>query len=291
MSKAPLLQKLPLPSDGSIIFSRYETPHFETPWHFHEEYEIVLCDGGFGQKIVGNHSSTYKEGDLMLLGSNLPHWFKANALFYDTKQQSITKPASIVIQFKIDSFGQNFFDLAEFAPVKELLNNCSGGLEFFGPIKHQISNLLQQSLFQTPFYKMMAVFNVLTLMANTQEKQVLSDIGMVGVSAKDSARMGKIFEYAHENYIEPISLEDLSIKIGLSKAAFCRYFKARTQKTFVEYLSQIRLNKACELLQNTDKQIIDIAFEVGYTNLSNFNRQFKNRFLKSPKHYRKTINF
>lgn len=104
MLKKPLLQKLPLTFGSSFLIDRFESPYFETPWHYHQEVEIVLCDGGFGKKFVGNHVSDYVEGDLAILGSNLPHWYRADDACYQHQ-----KPASIVIHFLDDCFGEFFF--------------------------------------------------------------------------------------------------------------------------------------------------------------------------------------
>jgi AraC-like DNA-binding protein len=110
---------------------------------------------------------------------------------------------------------------------------------------------------------------------------------MEGISKKDSERMIIIFDQILKNFKEPISVEDLAQKVNLTKAAFCRYFKTRTQKTFVEYLMQVRINHACKLLKETDMSVLEICYESGFNNLSNFNRQFKIRHTISPKQYRK----
>ena len=113
MLKKPLLQKLPLTFGSSFLIDRFESPYFDTPWHYHEEIEIVLCDGGFGKKFVGNHVSDYAEGDLAILGSNLPHWYRADDACYQHQ-----KPASIVIHFLNDCFGKDFFEAEEMTEIK-----------------------------------------------------------------------------------------------------------------------------------------------------------------------------
>jgi AraC-like DNA-binding protein len=284
--KKPILQKLTFEKDSSFVFHRYESPYFETPWHFHKEFEIVLCDGGYGQKFVGNHSSTYKEDDLMLLGSNLPHWYKADNFFYDSPASEI-KPASIVIQFTLQSFGPTFFDLDEMKGIKELLTNANTGIEFNGETRTIINELIRKSLVESPQERLITLIKVLHIMSISKEMEPLSDIGIVGVSSKDSDRMGHILSTVMNHYHEQIDLDQLGNEVGLTKAAFCRYFKARTQKTFVNYLNEIRLSHVCEALRNTDKSITQIAYECGFTNISNFNRQFKDVLGSSPKDFRK----
>jgi AraC-like DNA-binding protein len=281
----PLLQRLPNSKDSSFVYERYVSPFFETPWHYHEEYEIVLCDGGFGKKVVGNHTSEYQENDLMLLGSNLPHWFRADDHYYSNAVHP--KPAAIVLQFRLGSFGDHFFELSEFLGIKKVLEKAKFGLEFYGKTKEKLNALIRNKLEKGTLEKFLGLLEILSIMAESDEKKTLSEIGMEGISSKDSERMRVIFDQILQNFKEDISIEKLAEEVNLSKAAFCRYFKARTQKTFVEYLIGVRLNHACKLLRETDKSVIEICYESGYKNLSNFNRQFRIHYHISPKQYRK----
>ncbi len=281
----PILQRLPLSKDLSYIYERYESPYFETPWHYHEEFEIVLCDGGFGKKVIGNHTSEYNEGDLILIGSKLPHWFSADEKFYS--KEKFPLPASIVIQFRLDSFGESFFDLVEMSHIKSLLEKAKFGLEFNGNVKEQINKVIKENIHKTSLEKFLSLFEILQLMSSGEDQQTLSEIGMEGISKKDSERMSIIFDQILKNFKEPVSVEELARKVNLTKAAFCRYFKARTQKTFVEYLMQVRINHACKLLKETEMNVLEICYESGFNNLSNFNRQFLKLIKQNPKAFRK----
>jgi len=141
MLKKPLLQKLPLTFGSSFLIDRFESPYFETPWHYHQEVEIVLCDGGFGKKFVGNHVSDYVEGDLAILGSNLPHWYRADDACYQHQ-----KPASIVIHFLDDCFGEFFFELSEMTEIKRFLETAKLGIEFYGETRAKIQEKIQNLL-------------------------------------------------------------------------------------------------------------------------------------------------
>lgn len=281
----PLLQRLPNSKDSSFVFERYVSPYFETPWHYHEEYEIVLCDGGFGKKVVGNHTSEYQENDLMLLGSNLPHWFRADDVYYSNSNS--LKPASIVLQFRQDSFGKDFFELEEFNSIKKILEKAKYGIEINGKTREKLNLIIRNNLEKSGLDRFLCLFEILKTIAQSDEIKTLSAIDMEGISSKDSQRMSIIFDQILKNFKEDISINSIADKVNLSKAAFCRYFKTRTQKTFIEYLIEIRLNHACKLLRETDKSVIEICYESGYKNLSNFNRQFRIQFNTSPKEYRK----
>jgi AraC-like DNA-binding protein len=287
MLKTPLLQKLPLSKDSSYIYESYVSPNFETPWHYHEELEIVLLDQGHGKKIIGNHTSEYKQNDLFFLGSNLPHWFRADDSYYE--EPSGIKPSSLVIQFRKDSFGEGFFSLTEMKRVNEFFEKSKNGIEFYGATKQKIKQILEENIHTDGLRRLIVLLDLIHIMINSKEYHILSDIGMVGVSIKDTERMNIIFDYIFNRFKEDIDLNLLSDKVGMSSAAFCRYFKSRTQKTFIEYLNEIKISHACKLLRETDQTIVQICYDSGFNNLSNFNRHFRKITHTNPHSYRKSI--
>ncbi len=287
MLKNPLLQKLPLTFGSSFLIDRFESPHFETPWHYHQAIEIVLCDGGFGKKFVGNHVSDYHEGDLAILGSNLPHWYRADDIFY--QQSAAQKPASIVIHFLDDCFGKDFFEIAEMSEIKRFLETAKLGIEFYGETKAKIQGKVQNLLKTDKVARMLGLIEILHLMSCSKEHQFLSENAIVGVSKKDSERMNEVFDYVLKNFKNDINLSEIASKTRFSEAAFCRYFKLRTQKTFVEFVNEIRIEHACKLLIENDFNILEICYESGFKNLSNFNRQFRKYTDSNPKTYRQSM--
>jgi AraC-like DNA-binding protein len=284
MVKAPLLQKLPTSLGSSFLVHRFESPWFETPWHYHEEIELLLCDGGWGKKYVGNHLSEYREGDVILLGSNLPHWFVADDYFY---RENSPKPASVVVQFTLDSFGKSFFKLEEMNRIRMLLQRSPHGLEFFGESKVRFANQILQLLQISGMKRMIAMLELLEEMSKSQEVRKLTLNPVQGLSAVDSLRMQTILVFLLENYSREIRLEEVSNLVEMSQAGFCRYLKSRTQKTLIELVNEFRINQACKLLRESERKIVEISFEVGFSNLSNFNRQFKNHIGMTPISYRK----
>jgi AraC-like DNA-binding protein len=284
MLKKPLLQKLPLTFGSSFLIDRFESPYFDTPWHYHEEIEIVLCDGGFGKKFVGNHVSDYAEGDLAILGSNLPHWYRADDACYQHQ-----KPASIVIHFLNDCFGKDFFEAEEMTEIKYFLKTANLGIEFYGQTRTKIQEKIQCLLQADKVARMLGLIEILHLMSVTKEYRFLSENAIEGVSKKDSERMNEVFNYVLKNFKNDINLSEIANKTRFSEAAFCRYFKLRTQKTFVEFVNEIRIEYACKLLVENDLNILEICYESGFKNLSNFNRQFRRYTKNNPKTYRKKM--
>lgn len=284
MLKKPLLQKLPLTFGSSFLIDRFESPYFETPWHYHQEVEIVLCDGGFGKKFVGNHVSDYVEGDLAILGSNLPHWYRADDACYQHQ-----KPASIVIHFLDDCFGEFFFELSEMTEIKRFLETAKFGIEFYGETRVKIREKIQNLLKADKVVRMLGLIEILHQMSCSKEYRFLSENAIVGISKKDSERMNKVFDYVLKNFKNDINLSEIASKTRFSEAAFCRYFKLRTQKTFVEFVNEIRIEYACKLLAEHDLNILEICYESGFKNLSNFNRQFRKFTNNNPKTYRQQL--
>lgn len=284
MLKKPLLQKLPLTFGSSFLIDRFESPYFETPWHYHQEVEIVLCDGGFGKKFVGNHVSDYVEGDLAILGSNLPHWYRADDACYQHQ-----KPASIVIHFLDDCFGEFFFELSEMTEIKRFLETAKLGIEFYGETRVKIREKIQNLLKADKVVRMLGLIEILHQMSCSKEYRFLSENAIVGISKKDSERMNEVFDYVLKNFKNDINLSEIASKTRFSEAAFCRYFKLRTQKTFVEFVNEIRIEYACKLLAEHDLNILEICYESGFKNLSNFNRQFRKFTNNNPKTYRQQL--
>lgn len=284
MLKKPLLQKLPLTFGSSFLIDRFESPYFETPWHYHQAIEIVLCNRGFGKKFVGNHVSDYVEGDLAILGSNLPHWYRADDACYQHQ-----KPASIVIHFLDDCFGKVFFELAEMTEIKRFLETAKLGIEFYGETRAKIQEKIQNLLKADKVARMLGLIEILHLMSCSKEYRILSENAIVGVSKKDSERMNEVFDYVLKNFKNDINLSEIANKTRFSEAAFCRYFKLRTQKTFVEFVNEIRIEYACKLLSENDLNILEICYESGFKNLSNFNRQFRKYTNNNPKTYRQQM--
>src|SRR5688500_18445923 len=106
------IQKLPLSENSSFIADIFVTPYFETPWHYHAEYELVLIIKGSGKRIVGNHVSDYNEGNLTFIGPDVPHMFR--------KEHPGEEGGSLVIQFREDFLGDHFTGIPEMQKILQL---------------------------------------------------------------------------------------------------------------------------------------------------------------------------
>lgn len=284
--KRALYQKLPLTKGNSFVIERYVSPYFETPWHFHEEYELVYCETGFGKKFIGNSFSEYEQGEMALIGKNVPHLFKADDSFYD--EEPVMKPSSLVIQFLEHFLGKQFFSTTEMSEMKQVLSLSMNGLLITGRTKDKIRDVLYEMMVEEKTGKLKGLMEIFHQLSISKELQPLSLTSVSGINLNDSAKMQRVLDYALNYFKEEITIEKAAKLAYLSPSAFCRYFKSRTQKSFFNFVIEMRLAEACKLLKETDMPVLHICYETGFKNLSNFNRLFKRQVGQHPSAYRKT---
>lgn len=285
-NKSAIYQKLPLTRGNSFVVNRYTSPYFETPWHFHEEYELVYCESGFGKKFIGNSFSEYQQGEMAFIGKNVPHLFKADNSFYEPA--ATVKPSSIVIQFLEDFLGTSFFNSREMMEMKHVLSLSMNGVMIVGETRKKIRDIMFDMIETSKIDRLKGLIEIFGLLSFSNDLQPLSVSIISGINANDSLKMHKVLEYALSNYKEEICIEAAAKLTNLSESAFCRYFKSRTQKPFVSFVIEMRLNEACKLLKETDLSVLEICYDSGFKNLSNFNRLFRKQYHLNPGEYRRS---
>ncbi len=204
--KRALYQKLPRTKGNSFVIGRYISPYFETPWHFHEEYELVYCETGFGKKFIGNSFSEYHQGEMALIGKNVPHLYKADDDFYD--EEAIIKPSSLVVQFLEDFLGKTFFSTSEMSEMKQVLSFSMNGLLINGRTKEKIRNVMYEMMQEEKTGKLRGWIEIFHLLSISKELQPLSLSTVSGINLNDSAKMQKILDYALNNFKEDITIEE-----------------------------------------------------------------------------------
>ena len=253
-------------------------------WHFHPELELVYVHKGKGKRHVGNHISYYDDGDLILLGSNLPHYGFTNRYSGHSKE--------IVVQWKADFLGTMLMDLPETAHIRNLYDLSLHGIVFYGNIKRRIGERMSEMVHDNTFDRLINLVKILDQLAKTDEYRLLnaSTVGLV-INQKDTDRIDLVYDYVRENFDqEDISLTAVSDLVSMTVPSFCRYFKKHTNKTFTQFVNEFRIVHATKLLAETTDQISDICFQCGFNNFSYFNRTFKKLMGESPNNYRKSLN-
>ncbi len=283
----PQLHKLPLVSNSSFLYNKWICDYFDKPWHFHEEYELVLIDKSRGTKFIGDHVSLFEEGDLLLIGSNIPHLFRNNKDYYSKNKK--LEAHSTFIHFTETFLGDDFLKLPELKMVNKLLARASLALEIQGKIKNYTIRKLHGMNDENPPQRLVSLLEILIRLAESKElKPLLStqfDAHHIS-NTKDTERIDKVFEFIMKNYTQEIYITEIAAMLNMSSASFSRYFKHHTHKTFSNYVTEIRISHACRMLMHGDKNISEISYLCGFENLSNFYRHFQKITGLIPKDYR-----
>ena len=250
-------------------------------WHYHPEIELVYVNNGSGKRQVGLNLSNYNDGLLILVGSNLPHTGFTD--YFDDERKEV------VIQFKENFLGDSLKEVFEFKNIFNLLKTSKKGIAFEGDIKKKIGLAMLGLKYETSFQKVITLITILNDLSRSKNYEILniSNYNINGIN--ENERIRKAFNFIKDNYKKEVSLENVAKEVHMTVPSFCRYFKSQTNKTFIQFLIEYRINNALKLLIQSDKDIKNICYECGFNNYSHFNRSFKKINLISPSDYRKKI--
>jgi AraC-like DNA-binding protein len=280
-----ILQKVPGNMDSSFAIQEFQSGYFNIPWHFHPEYELVYILESEGTRFVGDKISTFKAGDLVLIGSNLPHWYRNDPIYYENDPS--LQASSIVIQFTTDFLGETFLYSPEMSRILKVLQKAQRGLEFYGSLAEKISLMMQEIKTLKGMDRLIQFLSILNHISTSEEYTLLSNkSSSVEINSTDPKRINKIYEYVMNHFTKPITIEEASNLIHMCPSTFCRYFKKRTRNTFTYFLNEIRISHACKLLIEEDLSITEICYRSGFNNISYFNRQFKTHKKMTPQAFR-----
>jgi len=282
----PKLEKIPVHLSSSIAVKREITPYMDYPWHYHPEFEIIFVEKSYGIRLMGNHIGNFTDGDLMFISPNLPHVWRNDKNFYEGNKDLFVDV--YVIQFLEDALMKGFFDLPEFTHVKKLFIRGQQGVLIRGRDHRRISELIKSVYHASGIERLILFLRTLETIAKTPDFELLSSIGYANaITTTDTERINTVMSFLMENYAREINVQEIADLVSLNKSSFCRYFKSRTHKTCSQFLNEIRIAHACKLLLNSNMTISEIGYEIGYNNISHFNRQFKMITEMTAKEYAK----
>lgn len=285
-----LLQTEITPGSNSYItlVERNDT-HFNTPFHLHPEVELVYVKESFGKRIIGDKIEAFEAGDMVFIGSNLPHVWLNDEVFYHG--ESNLRAKSIVLYFNINVLGPVFYNMKEAAKINEFLKRGERGLRIDGKTRKIVADKLEKLLKKKDIEVIIGLFEIFNILANSKDTTYITSDGYnPNLVHAETDRMADLYKYIHENYKNDIPLATIAGIANLTPQSFCRMFKKRTNKHFIEYLNEVRISKACKFLLDTDWSISEIAYNCGYKTVSNFNKLFKEITGESPKAYRAKSN-
>ncbi len=282
IAKIRLLQQ----PNKSFIVHNERSPF--APWHHHPEYELVLILKGKGRRMVGDHVDRFEENDLVFIGPFLPHqWICDNE---NSENIENLQNEAFVIQFVYDFLGDKFFELPENTSLKRFLRESSRGYKFYGKSKSDISSILQRMFNMNDVERLYALFSVFEIFQASNEYHYLSSPASVeAFFLKDNEPMQKTLQYILQNFQKKIEIKDLLEITNMSYATFYSAFKRAYILPFKDYLLNIRIGYACKLLLDETLNISQIAYDCGFENISNFNRQFKRIKNITPSQFQKQL--
>ena len=282
-------QRLPQEFDKSFIVFQETGPFFPCPWHYHPEYELVLVLKSSGRRMVGDHIGYFDEGDLVFMGPFLPHVWVNDPQFVHGKA---AYPAdAVVVQFVDGFLGKPFLEIPEMENFMTLLKLSQQGVQLEGQARSAIATLMTQMLTMNGLQRLSALLTIFDILTRNTQYTLLASPGFTpNANLKSSDHFRRINEYIMQNFQEEISLSEMASVANMGVTTLCNFFKEHYRVTFVEYLNTIRVGHACKLLSEKDINVVEVAYECGFNNLANFNRQFKKFKQMTPSEYRKMLN-
>ncbi|MDP4680745.1 MAG: AraC family transcriptional regulator [Cyclobacteriaceae bacterium] len=272
-----IFEKVPGSGESSIGIFAFDQPEFDGHWHFHPECELTYILKSTGIRYVGNHVADFEPGDLVLLGSNLPHSWKNLVGFKGTAR-------SIVIQWNPSIIG----DLPELEPIYKMIERASRGLRFSKQTGKMIAILMLKLLDEPPVQRYISFIRLLSKLTMENKVTMLAGASYAyDLSYETENRLNKVQVYVKNHFRKKLKLSDISSHINMTEQTFSRFFSKAMQRPFFVFLNEYRVNIASRMLLETDLQVAEIGFQCGYETLPFFYKQFKKFKGHSPLGFRK----
>lgn len=282
----PALHKSAIPDTHIFVVKDLREKHFDPVWHAHSEYQLFVVLDGSGTRFIGDSIRSFKPGELILTGPNLPHLWRSNEMYF--KKNSQLRTRGIVIYFNENFLGEHTIEKTEMLRLKLLFNKSMRGLEFYGQNKLTVIELMKELLELEGVRGLIHLLRILDVLANTKEYHYISSTHYDDrFNEHETDRLNTVYEYIIKNYRNKIPLEEMAGLLHMTPTSFSRYFAMKNNKPYSRFIAEIRVKHACELLTETDMSVAEICYECGFNTLSNFNKQFKDIMSKRPTEYKK----
>ena len=250
--------------------------------HYHGEYELVLSIMGHGTRIVGDSVEIFDHYDLVLIGTSLPH-----AWNYYPEEDMVPENRGIILHFDLASIGEELLSQHELHPFRQLLVEAERGIAFSVEDAKKAEVFLRNMVRTRGLEKLINFFSVMKILCSSEKRRYLCSAGYSFVDDENAhEKISEVYSFIKTNYGKPITLDDASRLTGMSPSALSRYFKKQSGSCFVDFLTSIRINRACYLLRETEYPVNQICEECGFQSISNFNKHFRKAEGLSPREYR-----
>ncbi len=272
-----------LTRENPFLVSIFDQPDLSYPFHHHRDaYELTLTLGLSGTRMIGDHTEQFVDGDLVLMAPGLPHCWQDHGL------RGKARHRVIVIQFSEDLIPSGSIYTEHFKSIARALDRAKYGLELRGDTKVEAINLIQGMREEKGLENYLDILKVLQLFSMKEATRQLCSEGYLNPSSRDeSGRLEKVLLYIQKNYTRKMSISEVADKANMSPSAFSHYFKKRTRKSYTDFVMDMRLGRAAQLLQLEEMPVTCVGYESGFMNISHFNRSFSRKYGIPPLKFRK----
>lgn len=275
---------LKIESANSYTIREQLVAHVSSKYYYHPQVELVCFEKSDGMCIIGDKVHIIKEGDIFLLGSNLPHLFRNDEKFLNKK----FKVRIIVLHFLPEFWGKHFMELPDMKSIRTLLKKAERGIRIEGRSKTKVGELMKNMLQANGPDRIILLLQALSLIAKSKENSMLLPIGFhTAIDSENEERINDVYSYTLQHFHRKIHTREIAGIAFLSEHSFCRYFKNKTGKTYTHFVHEIRIKHACKLLSESRLSISQIISECGFINYANFFRYFKQLTGKTPAEFQK----
>lgn len=284
--KAQLL-KVSMSPAQSFSIRQDVAPSVNNKWHYHPEFELVYFSKGTGTQFIGDSISRFNQGDIVLVGPQLPHFWRFDDVYFRNNDPE-GNPDIRVIHFSESLLGDSFLNLPENKLLKSVLEKSRRGLRIKGKNKQHIADLISEMPKAEGIDRIIILMQVLAEITKCEKLETFSSIGFLHeTEPHEKDRINDIYDYSYANFKNKISLEEIADVAKISPNSFCRYFKSRTRKTYSQFLIEIKVGRACELLIEHSLNLKQVCYDCGFNNFASFYKCFKKITGKSPLSYQK----
>ena len=281
-----LLEEIKLNPHESFYIGIFQDHIDKSHWHYHQEFELSFITEGSGKRIVGDSIEEFHPGDLIFIGPRIPHvWLSEES---HRRQHSGRTLESVYMLFNNDILPAGLTLLPEFDHVRKAIKLSERGIMITGNTLNEVSRIMLQLPYLNRMKRLMFFYEIMDLIGMSDSFAYLASADYIKTKFETTnTRINRIHEFLMKNYQNDIDLDEVAGIAHMAPASVCRFFKSSTGLTVFEYLNKIKIDYSCQLLLNTDLNIVDISYDCGFNNLSHFNKQFRKFIGKTPTQFRK----
>ncbi len=271
----------------SFSARRDTAPDVNSLWHYHQETELIYFKSGRGTQFIGDSIEHFQTGDIVLVGGNLPHYWRFDDDYFTCDRLPVDVYA---IHFNDCFWGDAFLALPENKILRDTLERAKRGLRLASGEREHIAELMQKIISTEGPARIMLLMQVISAIGNHPEGTALASMGFnYNFQENEKDRISAIYAYTIANFKNKIKLEEIAAVANVSPNSFCRFFKSRSNKTYSQFVNEIRVGHACKLLIDDNLNVKEICYESGFYNFASFHKYFKQITGKSPLSYQKTF--